>query len=86
MPLTGSSGSGFTSVTEAGARLTSVEAGNTAACQRLGQVEAHPPYMLPTDAPNTLRNRAADLGADTIVYTNLLVGTAKADAFRCGAR
>lgn len=71
-------------LTDGGARMAilgSLDAGKQ--CALLGVVKAYPPYILPDDFRNTLRNKAAELGADAIFVTNFLIAPATANAYRC---
>lgn len=52
-------------------------------CKKIQEVKAYPPYILPDDARNTLRNETAKLGGNAIVITNYLIGIAKGDAYKC---
>lgn len=54
-------------------------------CRFLGEVKAHPPFVGPNDAENTVRNKAAELGADVVRISNG-VGVATGRAFDCGGR
>lgn len=54
-------------------------------CRFLGEVKAHPPFVGPKDAEHTVRNKAAELGADVVRISNG-VGVATGRAFDCGGR
>ena len=57
--------------------------GEVANCVNPGEVVATPPFVGPSDAKNTLRNKAAALGANKILITKYGIGTAKAQAYKC---
>lgn len=54
-------------------------------CQIVGTVEARPPFVWPGDDVKQLKNKAAPLGADTILITNR-VGTIVGVAYRCAPK
>jgi len=57
-----------------------------AACKSLGTVKATPPYAMPDDWKDELRNEAAKLGADTVYAESPGVGEAHGEAFVCTDR
>ncbi len=65
-------------------RVTSNGA-DVAQCKILGVVESHPPYILPNDGVNQLRNNAAALDADTLLANSSPPFSCKSGiAYRCG--
>lgn len=58
---------------------------DVAACRFVGEVSAYPPFVGPKDAEHTLRNKAAELGAD-VVRTHNGVGKATGEAYDCGGK
>ena len=56
---------------------------DVSSCENLGEVSASPPFVGPNDARNTLRNRAAEKGGDTLFITNMSVGTARGYSYKC---
>jgi hypothetical protein len=55
-------------------------------CQILGTVHSHPPYVMPSDGENQLRNNAAVLGADTLFLTSTgALRGMTGMAYRCSA-
>lgn len=57
---------------------------DVARCELLGIVESSPPYMGPNDGVNQLRNKAAALGADTLLLTSTGAMRGKTGAaYRC---
>lgn len=84
-----SSGDGGLSVvklTDGGRQVVELKAGDAqlAACSKLGEVKAYPPYVLPDDGRFNLRNAAAQQGGNVMVVTNYFIAPATADAYRCG--
>lgn len=80
------SSTGFSAITltpEAKALRVLGSKEEAAACRDLGEVDAPPPFIFPHDAKHTLRNKAAALGANTIVITDHFIGTANAEAYLC---
>jgi hypothetical protein len=66
---------------------TTSDASEVATCKALGFVESKPPFVGQHDAEYTLRNKAAALGADTILIPRRnFVGTQPqgATAYKCG--
>ena len=52
-------------------------------CKLLGDIAAHPPYILPGDDYRQLRRKAAALGADTILVPGRRIGAVEGFAYRC---
>lgn len=53
-------------------------------CKVLGAVDSRPPYIMPSDGVNQLKNEAAALGADTLFLTSGGVVRGKSGmAYRC---
>lgn len=52
-------------------------------CTRLGQVEAPSPFAALNDTRTILRNKAGARGGNAIFITDYLIGSAKADVYRC---
>lgn len=63
-------------------RLTS-DRKDVAGCVLVGVVDAKPPYIGPHDAEYTLRNKAAAIGADTLLAAGWKANTQSATAYRC---
>jgi hypothetical protein len=66
-------------------RLTS-DRNDVAGCAMVGVVDAKPPYIGPHDAEYTLRNKAAAIGADTLLVAGWKANTQSATAYRCAAK
>ncbi|MBL4864237.1 MAG: hypothetical protein JKY63_05020 [Rhodobiaceae bacterium] len=56
---------------------------DVAECRALGEVIANPPFALPTDATNTLKNETARLGGNALFITKFFYGPAKGQAYAC---
>lgn len=54
-----------------------------ASCQSLGEVVGPPPYLLPNDGLNRMKNRTGALGGNGLLVTNGVIGIAKGEAYRC---
>ena len=76
-----------------GCTTTSPEADNlrvvhektaVAGCKSLGFVDAKPPFVLPSDAMNEMKEKAGALGADTLLVTNYTT-RATGIAYDCSA-
>jgi hypothetical protein len=48
-----------------------------------GEVIAKPPFFLPTDAINTLKNEIEKRGSNTRLVTDFSIGPAKGQAYEC---
>jgi hypothetical protein len=59
--------------------------GDVTQCKFLGEVKAYPPFVGPKDAEHTIRNEAADLGAD-VVRLSSGIGEATGKAYDCGGK
>ncbi|GGC49873.1 hypothetical protein [Chelatococcus reniformis] len=73
-------------LTDGGRQVVELKAGDgqLAACRKLGEVKAYPPYVLPDDGRFNLRNAVAQQGGNVMVVTNYFIAPATADAYRCG--
>lgn len=73
------------SLTSPGKLVTVVKEENVLKkCDNLGEVIATPPYFGPNDAKNTMRNKTADLGGDSMFITKYYsIGNATALAYKC---
>jgi hypothetical protein len=54
-----------------------------AGCEMLGEIAAHPPYIWPGDDFRQLRDKAASLGADTVLVPGRRIGSVEGIAYRC---
>jgi hypothetical protein len=59
------------------------EAAEVAQCKLLGEIAAHPPYIWPGDDLKQLRQKAAELGADTVLVPGRRIGTVEGLAYQC---
>ena len=69
---------------EAAAVKMTSEVADVSGCKLLGAVTSVPPYIMPNDGVNQLRNNAAALGADTLLLTSHGIMRGKTgSAYRC---
>lgn len=72
------------SLTSAGKKVREAKSeGLVQDCTRLGQVEAPSPFTALNDSRTILKNKAGARGGNTIFITDYLIGSAKADVYRC---
>ena len=73
------------SLTDSGKLVTVIkEKDDLIKCNNIGEVIATPPYFGPNDAKNTMKNKTADLGGDSMLITKYYSpGNAKALAYKC---
>lgn len=55
----------------------------TVSCESLGEVIGPPPYLLPSDGVNRMKNRTGAKGGNALLVTNAVIGVAKGVAYRC---
>lgn len=81
---TGGGGPSAVELTSAGKAVrvlgSDAEAG---ACRNLGKVIGPPPYFLPGDGVNRMKNRTGAKGGNALLVTNAVIGIAEGVAYRC---
>lgn len=80
----GSTGPSVIKLTPGGKAIHVIDSAEEANnCRSVGEAKAYPPYVLPYDAKHTLRNKAAELGGDTMLITNHAIGVARSQVYDC---
>ena len=67
-----------------GVRVTR-NAADVERCKHIGAVQSVPPYSLPGEDMERIRNRAVAIGADTVLLDTLRGEAASGIAYRCRA-
>ena len=78
------SGCAGTSSVKHGVRVTR-SAADVEHCKHIGAVQSVPPYSLPGEDLERIRNRAIEVGADTVLLDGSRRDSVSGIAFRCRA-
>jgi hypothetical protein len=75
---------GCKTLSAGGEQVRTVRSENSVAdCEFVTEVKAEPPFVGPNDAENTLRNKTALADGDVVLITDMLIGTARGEAYDC---
>ena len=55
-------------------------------CKFLGDIQVSGSVQVPGQGQNELRNKAAAMGADVVLYRSPIVGSTSGKAYNCGGR
>lgn len=66
-----------------GVRVTR-NAADVERCKHIGAVQSVPPYSMPGEDLERIRNRAVEVGADTVLLNTSRKEAASGIAYRCG--